>query len=29
MKPGIHPDYRTVVFHAVSANASFKVGSSI
>ena len=29
MKPGIHPDYRTVVFHDVSANAYFKVGSTI
>lgn len=29
MKTGIHPDYRTVVFHDVSANAYFKVGSTI
>lgn len=29
MKPGIHPDYRTVVFHDTSANQYFKIGSTI
>jgi len=29
MKAGIHPDYRTVVFHDLSANTYFKVGSTI
>ncbi|MGF6190066.1 type B 50S ribosomal protein L31 [Serratia sp. 2723] len=29
MKPGIHPDYRTVVFHDLSADTFFKVGSTI
>ncbi|WP_413734846.1 type B 50S ribosomal protein L31 [Sodalis sp. RH21] len=29
MKPGIHPEYRTVVFHDTSADAYFKVGSTI
>lgn len=29
MKSTIHPDYRTVVFHDLSANAYFKVGSTI
>jgi len=29
MKPGIHPDYRTVVFHDTSADVYFKVGSTI
>lgn len=29
MKPGIHPEYRTVVFHDLGANAYFKVGSTI
>lgn len=29
MKHGIHPQYRTVVFHDTSADAYFKVGSTI
>ncbi|MEX3001909.1 type B 50S ribosomal protein L31 [Serratia fonticola] len=29
MKIGIHPDYRTVVFHDLSADTYFKVGSTI
>lgn len=29
MKQNIHPHYRTVVFHDTSANAFFKVGSTI
>ena len=29
MKAGIHPDYRTVVFHDLSADTFFKVGSTI
>ncbi|WP_419236446.1 type B 50S ribosomal protein L31 [Serratia fonticola] len=29
MKAGIHPDYRTVVFHDLSADTYFKVGSTI
>lgn len=29
MKSAIHPDYRTVVFHDQSADAYFKVGSTI
>ncbi|ENN8378563.1 50S ribosomal protein L31, partial [Providencia rettgeri] len=29
MKQGIHPQYRTVVFHDTSADAYFKVGSTI
>lgn len=29
MKPGIHPQYRTVVFHDTSADVYFKVGSTI
>ncbi|PHM39665.1 50S ribosomal protein L31 [Xenorhabdus mauleonii] len=29
MKPGIHPTYRTVVFHDTSADTYFKVGSTI
>ncbi|VTR44658.1 50S ribosomal protein L31 type B [Serratia fonticola] len=29
MKTGIHPDYRTVVFHDLSADTYFKVGSTI
>lgn len=29
MKSGIHPQYRTVVFHDTSADAYFKVGSTI
>ncbi|PIJ50610.1 50S ribosomal protein L31 [Erwinia sp. OLTSP20] len=29
MKAGIHPEYRTVVFHDTSADAYFKVGSTI
>ncbi|MBJ3816388.1 type B 50S ribosomal protein L31 [Shimwellia pseudoproteus] len=29
MKDGIHPHYRTVVFHDTSANEYFKVGSTI
>ncbi|EFE98128.1 type B 50S ribosomal protein L31 [Serratia odorifera] len=29
MKADIHPEYRTVVFHDLSANAYFKVGSTI
>jgi len=29
MKPGIHPAYRTVVFHDTSADEYFKVGSTI
>ncbi|SFN36566.1 large subunit ribosomal protein L31 [Izhakiella capsodis] len=29
MKEGIHPEYRTVVFHDTSADAYFKVGSTI
>lgn len=29
MKEGIHPHYRTVVFHDTSANEYFKVGSTI
>ncbi|MFC0226822.1 type B 50S ribosomal protein L31 [Serratia aquatilis] len=29
MKTGIHPDYRTVVFHDLSADTYFKIGSTI
>lgn len=29
MKPDIHPDYQQVVFHDVSADAYFLVGSTI
>ena len=29
MKPGIHPHYRTVVFHDTSADHYFKTGSTI
>ncbi len=29
MKQGIHPQYRTVVFHDTSVDAYFKVGSTI
>ncbi|QLH63527.1 type B 50S ribosomal protein L31 [Serratia symbiotica] len=29
MKAGIHPDYHIVVFHDLSANTYFKVGSTI
>ncbi|NDJ58573.1 type B 50S ribosomal protein L31 [Enterobacteriaceae bacterium 4M9] len=29
MKPGIHPHYRTVVFHDTSANSYIRVGSTM
>ncbi|PWC18082.1 type B 50S ribosomal protein L31 [Brenneria corticis] len=29
MKTGIHPDYRTVVFHDTSADSYYRVGSTI
>ncbi|MBB4818209.1 large subunit ribosomal protein L31 [Pseudomonas alcaligenes] len=29
MKPGIHPDYRPVLFHDTSANAFFLIGSTV
>jgi len=29
MKPGIHPNYRPVLFHDVSANAFWLIGSTI
>ncbi|MBK4993314.1 type B 50S ribosomal protein L31 [Pseudomonas sp. S37] len=29
MKPGIHPDYRPVLFHDVAANAFWLIGSTI
>lgn len=29
MKPDIHPDYRTVIFHDTAADVYFKVGSTI
>ncbi|MFJ5437057.1 type B 50S ribosomal protein L31 [Pectobacterium brasiliense] len=29
MKAGIHPDYRTVVFHDTSADVYYKTGSKI
>ena len=29
MKPGIHPSYRTVLFHDVAANAYFLIGSTV
>jgi len=29
MKTGIHPDYRTVVFHDLSVDTYFKIGSTI
>jgi len=29
MKPGIHPNYRPVLFHDVAAEAYFLVGSTI
>ncbi|OTA19044.1 50S ribosomal protein L31 [Xenorhabdus beddingii] len=29
MKSGIHPNYRTVVFHDTSTDTYFKVGSTI
>ncbi|KHT19586.1 type B 50S ribosomal protein L31 [Pectobacterium carotovorum] len=29
MKAGIHPDYRTVVFHDTSADVYYKTGSTI
>ncbi|WP_437881542.1 type B 50S ribosomal protein L31 [Pseudomonas sp. LRF_L74] len=28
MKPGIHPEYRTVLFHDTSANVFFLIGST-
>ncbi|MEB6589297.1 type B 50S ribosomal protein L31 [Pseudomonas asiatica] len=28
MKPGIHPDYRPVLFHDTSANVFFLIGST-
>ncbi|MBV6286921.1 type B 50S ribosomal protein L31 [Pseudomonas aegrilactucae] len=28
MKPGIHPDYRSVLFHDVGANAFWLIGST-
>lgn len=29
MKPGIHPDYRPVLFHDVSADAFWLIGSAV
>ncbi|KAA9000045.1 type B 50S ribosomal protein L31 [Affinibrenneria salicis] len=29
MKPGIHPNYRTVIFHDASADAWYRLGSTI
>ncbi|BFO08678.1 type B 50S ribosomal protein L31 [Serratia rubidaea] len=29
MKPDIHPQYRPVVFHDLSSNSYFKIGSTI
>ncbi|TBU97212.1 type B 50S ribosomal protein L31 [Stutzerimonas kirkiae] len=29
MKPGIHPDYRPVLFHDVSADTYFLIGSTV
>ncbi|SDF99077.1 type B 50S ribosomal protein L31 [Phytopseudomonas seleniipraecipitans] len=29
MKPGIHPDYRAVLFHDVSADAFWLIGSTV
>lgn len=29
MKPNIHPEYRTVVFHDTSVDEYFKIGSTI
>ncbi|MGL1208153.1 50S ribosomal protein L31, partial [Vibrio parahaemolyticus] len=29
MKPGIHPDYRPVVFHDTSVDEYFVVGSTV
>ncbi|MBW7983797.1 type B 50S ribosomal protein L31 [Enterobacillus tribolii] len=29
MKPRIHPDYRTVVFHDTTADEFYKIGSTI
>ncbi|UUD64172.1 type B 50S ribosomal protein L31 [Pseudomonas seleniipraecipitans] len=29
MKPGIHPDYRPVLFHDVSADAFWLIGSTV
>lgn len=29
MKPDIHPQYRPVLFHDLSANSYFKIGSTI
>lgn len=29
MKPGIHPDYRPVLFHDVSADAYWLIGSTV
>lgn len=29
MKPNIHPHYRTVVFHDTTADAYYKIGSTI
>ncbi|ENA0340263.1 50S ribosomal protein L31, partial [Shigella boydii] len=28
MKPNIHPEYRTVVFHDTSVDEYFKIGST-
>ncbi len=29
MKPGIHPEYRDVLFHDTTANAYFVIGSTL
>lgn len=29
MKPHIHPEYRSVIFHDTSANCYFKIGSTL
>lgn len=29
MKPGIHPDYRPVLFHDTAADAYFLIGSTV
>lgn len=29
MKPNIHPEYRTVVFHDTSVDEYFKIGSTM
>jgi large subunit ribosomal protein L31 len=29
MKPGIHPDYRTVLFHDTAADVYFLIGSTV